>query len=1071
MKKTINLVLFLAASCCCVSAQVGKLQLGDLPAINTQEFKGKANYSIGKGKIQVAVQSLRDTKGVIVEVVPAANTELTWSFGGGTKDDVFSVEGNAFTLYYGESMALRTIQGCVPPESQLQIIDNQSLSGRLPVLSGQKYYLCFYTQNAKADYNYFMLSDLFNKGSAVQPGMASEARNDVKIAASSGTINVKDFGAKGDGTTIDSYAINAAIEAAAAQGGGTIYFPAGNYLSYSIRLKSHIRLFLDAGAKIIAAFPSATEGYDEAEANEHNRFQDFGHSHWKNSLLWAIGEEDITICGTGTIYGMGLTREESRLAGVGNKAISLKECKNITLKDIRMLHCGHFALLATGVENMTIDNLFIDTNRDGLDIDACRNVRIANCTVNSPWDDAIVLKASYGLGYFKDTENVTITNCFVSGYDQGSVANGTYLSTQPQAPDHGFNCGRIKFGTESSGGFKNIAITNCVFEHCRGLALETVDGGNLEDITISNITMRDIVNAPLFLRLGARMRSPEGTPVGRMRRILLDNINVYNADSRYASIISGIPGHAIEDVTLSNIRIRYKGGYSKDDAKMVPPENEKVYPEPWMFGTIPASAFYIRHARNIQFHQVYVDFMKEDGRPPFVLDDAVNIDIKDTNLPLPNTGNLPDWVQTVGAQTQPAAKYSVKANDFGARGDGITLNTSAIQKAIDACAKKGGGRVELLAGTYLTGALFLKSNVELHLGKEVTLKAVNRIEDFPDMPTRVAGIEMVWSAAIINVINQQNVAVTGEGTIDGNGKYLWDKYWEMRKDYDKRGLRWIVDYDCKRVRSLLVSESKDVTISNLTFLRAGFWTIQLLYSSYCTVDGVTIQNNMGGHGPSTDGIDVDSSHHIRIEGCDIDCNDDNICLKAGRDADGLRVNRPTEYVFIRNCITRKGAGLMTCGSETSGDIRYIYCTASKAIGTSAALRIKSATTRGGTVEHIYMNNVQTDSVKHVLNCDMNWNPAYSYSTLPAEYQGKTLPKHWEVMLQQVSPEQGMPHFRNIYLSNIQARNTNTFINCIGTEQSPIQEVEIKDCNIEAKQYGTVQFAEHFREINNNVIVK
>lgn len=121
-------------------------------------------------------------------------------------------------------------------------------------------------------------------------------------------------------------------------------------------------------------------------------------------------------------------------------------------------------------------------------------------------------------------------------------------------------------------------------------------------------------------------------------------------------------------------------------------------------------------------------------------------------------------------------------------------------------------------GIYLTGALYLKSNVELHIGKEVTLKAVNRVEDFPDRATRVAGIEMVWPAAIINVINQENVAITGEGVIDGDGKYLWDKYWAMRKDYDEQGLRWIVDYDCKQVRSLLVSESTNVTVSDLTFL-------------------------------------------------------------------------------------------------------------------------------------------------------------------------------------------------------------------------------------------------------------
>ena len=282
---------------------------------------------------------------------------------------------------------------------------------------------------------------------------------------------------------------------------------------------------------------------------------------------------------------------------MGNKAISLKLCKNVTLKDFSMLRCGHFGLLATGVDNLTILNLKVDTNRDGFDIDCCKNVRISQCTVNSPWDDAIVLKSSYALGYFKDTEDVTISDCLVSGYDRGSMLDCTWQRDEPQAPDHGFVTGRIKLGTESSGGFKNIAITNCIFERCRGLALETVDGGRLEDIVISNITMRDIVNSPIFLRLGARMRSPKGTPVGSMKRILISNINVFNADSRYSSIISGIPGAIIEDVSLSNIHIYHQGGYTKADGQRTPPEQEKVYPEPWMFGTIPAKGFYIRHAR------------------------------------------------------------------------------------------------------------------------------------------------------------------------------------------------------------------------------------------------------------------------------------------------------------------------------------------------------------------------------------------------------------------------------------------------------------------------------------------
>ena len=437
--------------------------------------------------------------------------------------------------------------------------------------------------------------------------------------------NVKDYGAKADGTTIDTPAINRAIEEAASQGGGTIYFPAGEYACYSIRLASHIHLYIEQGAQIVGAFPSATEGYDLAEPNEHTQFQDFGHSHWKNSLIWGIGLEDITISGPGLIYGNGLTREESRLPGVGNKAISVKLCKNVTLKDFSLLHCGHFGLLATGVDNLSILNVKVDTNRDGFDIDCCKNVRISHCTVNAPWDDAIVLKASYGLGYFKDTENVTISDCFVSGYDRGSVLDCTWQRDEPQAPDHGFVTGRIKLGTESSGDFKNIAITNCIFERCRGLALETVDGGKLEDIVISNITMRDIVNAPIFLRLGARMRSPQGTPVGTMKRILISHVNVFNADSRYSSIISGIPGALIENVTLSDIHIYHQGGYTEADGLLTPPEQEKVYPEPWMFGTIPAKGFYIRHARNITLDNVNFHYEKADGRPLFVTEDANDI--------------------------------------------------------------------------------------------------------------------------------------------------------------------------------------------------------------------------------------------------------------------------------------------------------------------------------------------------------------------------------------------------------------------------------------------------------------
>ncbi|MEQ1642753.1 MAG: glycosyl hydrolase family 28-related protein, partial [Pyrinomonadaceae bacterium] len=444
-------------------------------------------------------------------------------------------------------------------------------------------------------------------------------------------FNVRDLGAKGDGKTLDTNAINKAIETAAAKGGGTVYFPAGRYLSFSIRLKSNITIFLDNGATLLAADPAMHKGkYDMPEPNQWDMYQDFGHSHWQNSLMWGIGIENFAIIGQGRIDGLGLSKrspgprrprtegetpvsmagnvsplgemsDRREMDGLGTKAIALKLSKNITLKDFTIFRGGHFAVIATGVDNLTIDGLRVDTNRDGFDIDACRNVRISNVYVNSPNDDAIVLKSSYALGFARATENVTITNSQVSGYDLGTFLDGTFQTTQEFAPDKDRVTGRIKFGTESNGGFKNITITNINFVHCRGLAIETVDGGNIEDVTISNLTMRDITTAPIFIRLGARLRAPDGTKVGVVRRITISNVTVSDAHPEYASIIAGVEGNDVEDVRLSNIRIHYKGGGKKADALREIPENAKNYPEPSMFGVTPSYGFYIRHVKGLTF--------------------------------------------------------------------------------------------------------------------------------------------------------------------------------------------------------------------------------------------------------------------------------------------------------------------------------------------------------------------------------------------------------------------------------------------------------------------------------------
>ncbi|MFK7833899.1 MAG: glycoside hydrolase family 28 protein, partial [Winogradskyella sp.] len=402
----------------------------------------------------------------------------------------------------------------------------------------------------------------------------------------------------------------------------------------------------------------------------------------------------------------------------------------------------------------------------------------------------------------------------------------------------------------------------------------------------------------------------------------------------------------------------------------------------------------------------------------------------------------PDWVDKVGSKDFTLKKDVFYVNDYGAVNDGKTLNTVAIQKTIDACAENGGGIVSFQPGAYLTGSIFISKNIEFIVPKGVTIKGSENIKDYKEIDTRIAGIEMKWPAALINVRNQKNVIVRGEGTIDGQGKVYWDYYWDLRKnDYEPRGLRWIVDYDAKRPRTILISNSENVFLKDLNVQRAGFWTVQVLYSQYITVDGLKIKNNIGGHGPSTDGIDIDSSKWILVQNCDIDCNDDNFCLKAGRDWDGQRVNRSTEYVVIRDCIARQGAGLFTLGSETSGSIRHVYVSNIKGLGTKNGLNIKSATNRGGTVEDIYLENIKMDSVRTFMEVSMNWNPNYSYSKLPKEFHKDSIPPHWTKMLQRIEPpSKGIPTFKNITLNNIEVKGAKTAINVIGLESSVIDNI-------------------------------
>jgi polygalacturonase len=451
------------------------------------------------------------------------------------------------------------------------------------------------------------------------------------------SYDVKAYGATGDGRTLDTAAINRAILAAEAAGGGTVCFSPGTYLSGSIRLRSNLTLCLEAGAVIEAAGETVTT-FDPPEPNDWGdrlHYQDFGHSHWQNSLIWGIGLTNVSILGPGLIHGKGLDNGFDRFAdeskgakryhanppGSGNKAIALRDCHNVVLRDFSILHGGWFGILATGVSNLTVDSLKIDTNRDGMDIDACQNVRITKCSVNSPWDDGICLKASYGLGEIRHCENLTISDCFLAGsFDEGTLLDGTCKRSEPAYKSYG--TGRIKLGTESNGDFRNITITNCVFDGSRGIAIESVDGSHIEDVAISNITMRHVQNSPVFIRLGARLRGPDGTAVGTIRRISINNLVASDAEWSLGSVISGLPGHPIEDIRFSNIRIVQQGGGTAELGARVPPEEEKSYPEPGMFGPMPSYGFFFRHVSGLEMHDVKVDFVQPEARPALVLDDV-----------------------------------------------------------------------------------------------------------------------------------------------------------------------------------------------------------------------------------------------------------------------------------------------------------------------------------------------------------------------------------------------------------------------------------------------------------------
>jgi polygalacturonase len=416
-----------------------------------------------------------------------------------------------------------------------------------------------------------------------------------------------------------------------------------------------------------------------------------------------------------------------------------------------------------------------------------------------------------------------------------------------------------------------------------------------------------------------------------------------------------------------------------------------------------------------------------------------------------------------------AAPKIFLANKYGAKGDGTTLDTAAIQKAIDAAALKN-ATVSFRPGIYLTGSLFLKSGITFDIPEGVTLTGSQDIKDFPELPTRIAGIEMTWPAAMINIRDQHDVTITGKGTIDQNGAVWWKVFYDVLKVYQPKGLRWAADYDAKRVRLSLIQNSYNIHYGGgLTLKRSGFWTVQVLYSHDVILDGLIIRNNEGGRGPSTDAIDIDSSHDIDVSHADIEANDDALCLKAGRDSDGLRVNRPTYNIKIHDSIIHRGAAAITIGSETSGGFHNIEAwNITAEAGVPNGVLFKSAHIRGGNASDIRIHDLTFIGVAVPISINMNWNPAYSYTKLPEGTDPKTVPPYWIPLTTPVPEEQGLPHFSDVHIWNIKATGARRAFSVAAYPNAPLVNFKLDHLDIEAQTAGTIANAKNWTMTDNTI---
>ena len=378
----------------------------------------------------------------------------------------------------------------------------------------------------------------------------------------------------------------------------------------------------------------------------------------------------------------------------------------------------------------------------------------------------------------------------------------------------------------------------------------------------------------------------------------------------------------------------------------------------------------------------------------------------------------------VSADCEPLYGKKYVITDFGAVSDGATLNTQAIQSAIDTCHSNGGGVLYIPEGTFLTGSLFFRQGVDLYLAKGSVLKGTVNPEDYPQVQTRWEGEEKVWTAALVNFSDMTDVDITGQGLIDGAGDQWMERFPRNTSEL-KTG----------RPRLIAIQNCRDVSVCNFSFKNHACWGLFILYSENVRVQDLTIR---AAHNIiSSDGIDVDSSRNVHIIGCDIDVNDDCIAIKSGKDEDGRRVNRPAEDILVEKCHFRYGHGGVSMGSEMSGGIRNVEIRDCIMDADNwAPIRFKSQPSRGGVVENITYRDI-------VLN---NTRKAFEFNMA------------WRMVPPLKPPSDPLPVVRNVNIINVSG-TTDVVGDMTGLEDSPIQNVTFTNCTIKAKRGFTIKNVE------------